>query len=342
MPEETILSEHEADEAVTLSEDESDFEAAFADDDNGNAEEQGNALDPGAEEEPPLDSDPGEQQEEGGTPEASDAPTDKDKGSEEEEPPADDSDAMAALEKYAQTRAASDGGGQEKSTGGDAGATKADNGEQQRQQSADQPKGQGQQPQKLTKEQIKGILDFAGDDLIPDTSFTIGDEEIDLSVLKDTPEISTAIKIGSVLAAQKFVNNLVARGELMTAKQVQGEMQSMRKELSSLRFWNEVSDKGHPDAKIINGTPEFQAWLDKQSGTVKKLASSATPEDAAFVFGAYKSEQAKAKVGEHDEAARKKKARHDALHKSTLRGRQATQQKGGKAEDFEAAFNEDD
>ncbi len=171
-----------------------------------------------------------------------------------------------------------------------------------------------------------------------------------MAKLLELPEVS-GIKIGDGTTIKDFaaeypeaVQAPVAIAKVLVDKiaaSMSQEMQKMQSAINGFAFWDGVQ-QAHSDARKVVKTPEFKAWVDKQSPLVRKMIHSEDVEDAVSVLDAYKEALAKDdKDGRSAEAA-KRKAAKDALHGETLRGTRGVQGAGGKnkaEDDFDAGFN---
>ena len=155
--------------------------------------------------------------------------------------------------------------------------------------------------------------------------------------LTEYPEVGqSAVLIGQAMA-QQAVQNLIQSGQVVTPD----ALQKMNTALTNMEFWQGVQE-AHPDGRKIAASPEFRAWLGKQSKMVQAMGSSVDKQDGIVIIDAYKEHLAKAakevKTGQETD----KKTKRDDLHKETLRGRQGADTTGGDKgkDDFGAGFTE--
>lgn len=117
------------------------------------------------------------------------------------------------------------------------------------------------------------------------------------------------------------------------------EMSKIVGQVENMQFWEGVHG-AHSDGKKVAASPEFRAWVAKQSPLVQNLMVSKNVADGIAVLDAYKESLAKAGKKEKDAVAAKQKGARDALHGESLRGQ------GGVAattvkdqDDFDAGFD---
>jgi hypothetical protein len=209
---------------------------------------------------------------------------------------------------------------------------------------ADQPPGEQQPPVKtrLTKEQLSQHLAVISDDELPEGEVTIGDSTFNFKELReDDPEVYNAMKVMSSIAGAKYLNAAVQSGKLVTVdavKELKAEVENVR---DLLNFSTEMTSRGHGDFLGIIHSDKYQKWIEGESEGVKMLASSSDPDDSVKVLNYYKESVGKAKVSDHDKAAKDKHSRKNDLLKGTKTTKPAGPAKKKTDEnDDEAAFNE--
>lgn len=195
---------------------------------------------------------------------------------------------------------------------------------------------------KWTKENVQQHLNLITDDELPDGEIVIGDSTIDLKELKkDDPETFDAIKVVSSVTAGKYVNGLLRSGHVVTAKAMNDFKEEMLGYVGGLNFWMDVLQQ-HPDARQIENSDNYKAWLEKQSDGIKTMAEG-TPPDFVKVLNLFKEQIAQADADKHDDKLDKEKQKTDALHKSSMKpaasSKKSPKPKADKGDD-EAAFDE--
>lgn len=178
---------------------------------------------------------------------------------------------------------------------------------------------------KLTKEQIANYLDGISDDILPDETFIIGNDEINLKEFaEEMPDQFATVKVLSHIIAEKAVAEALKGEKFVTEKGFQEKLDIYEATLSAYAWWDTVRDV-HPDARKIKDSKEFQEWLEGKDDATKRLASmTAEPEDAILVLNYYKEDIAKKAVKEHDDKAKDEKKKVDDLHKETMRSKSET------------------
>lgn len=261
-----------------------------------------------------------------------------DKGSKEESAatdagkPADDATAAGRLEARAKAAEAAPASGTDDAGAGggkpDAGKDSGTDGGGSDGKGAEKPKPDagGGKPAAmpdlsdlLAQPEIAGIKIGAGDG-----QTTIGE------FAKEYPEaVAAPVAIAKVLIEKA----LAGIGQAPT-----DEIAALRSTVATMQFWEGVHE-AHADGRKVVNTPEFKAWVGKQSPLVKKLVTSWDPADGVAVLDAYKESLAKGAKAKSDADAAKRKTARDGLHSETLRGT-GGQPKGDAKDkdDFDAGF----
>jgi len=175
---------------------------------------------------------------------------------------------------------------------------------------------------KLTKEQISNYLDGISNDILPDETFIIGNDEINLKEFaEEMPDQFAAVKVLSHVIAEKAVAEALKGKEYVTEKGFQEKLDMYEATLSAYAWWDAVRDV-HSDARKVKDSKEFQEWLEGKDDATKRLASTtAEPGDAILVLNYYKEDIAKKAVKEHDDKKKEEKKKVDDLHKETMRSK---------------------
>lgn len=174
-------------------------------------------------------------------------------------------------------------------------------------------------PSRLTKEQVASYLKSVNPDDLPD-ELVIGNETVNVAeFVKEFPDQSNAVVVLSNMIAEKVIKDKLDSLNLVDSAAIK----DLQGQLNLYAWWDEVT-MVHSDGKKVAASKEFNTWLDKQRLGIQTMGGpNGSPQDAIDVLDFYKEETAKANVGEHDDAARKKKKGKDDLMKGVLKGKQA-------------------
>uniref|UniRef100_A0A6M3IIU5 Uncharacterized protein n=1 Tax=viral metagenome TaxID=1070528 RepID=A0A6M3IIU5_9ZZZZ len=162
--------------------------------------------------------------------------------------------------------------------------------------------------------------DVVPDTMIPDT-VEIDGQSLDLKgYLTDFPES----KVLSAMAADRVVIELVKQGFLMTAEQHQQALQEAENRMYDHIFSERVMEDV-PKAFEISESAEFKAWQKTAKPGTQALFRSLNPRDHVRGFKKFMAEQgladATVKKTAKTNTARARKAKHDAIHSTTLKSR---------------------
>jgi len=173
---------------------------------------------------------------------------------------------------------------------------------------------------RLSKEVLGEYLGSLSENDLPE-EVVFGDTTIDLKDYAQTyPDEFNAIKAIGGTIAQGIVNKALEGGQIVKADDVNEKFDAMELKIAQLEFDTDVTEV-HSDYKQIKKSDEFIGWVNKQSAKIKAMAKASTPEDGIMILNYYKEDVAKASVKKFDDKKSKEKARHDNLHKSTMRSK---------------------
>ncbi len=169
---------------------------------------------------------------------------------------------------------------------------------------------------------------------------------------KQYPEIAQASLIVGGRIAQSTIEAAMKDGKFASAEKIAELTATIQSEMAHMEFMQGLIagtvDKdgnfvqGHADAKRIVGSPEYKAWIAKQSPGIRALEQSADPLDAIAIIDAYKESLGKTSKKAADEKAKAEKEKLDKTHKESLRSAQKAEdgETANSPEDFDAGFSE--
>ena len=163
--------------------------------------------------------------------------------------------------------------------------------------------------------------------------------EAEKDFIEDMPEVKTILE--KVL--KKVIKNVSpkedASDEILELLDEQaGEIATLRTQVALNRMvpeWESLVFDGNK--RLESGerkpNPEFWKWLDDQPDLYRALANSDNPTDNAAVLNFYKSERAKQKLSEKDEADKKKLDKVKDLHSHSANADKTTKREKKKIDD---------
>lgn len=175
------------------------------------------------------------------------------------------------------------------------------------------------------------------------------EDPVDLNETRETyGEIMAAARIETAQlfqhAAQRLLGEVTERVKAVLKDYDQSsrdpeDVKVVKAELAELRFWQPIL-AAHPDAQQIAESPEFKAWLPKQSPFVQKAAAQGGPEGGIKVLSAYKSQRANAAKAQEQHATAAERRIGLVQDGAPTRRAAATSTSGVDMDDFDAGWSE--
>ena len=203
----------------------------------------------------------------------------------------------------------------------------------------------------LNETDVTNLMGIVDKNEIPDKEFEVNGVKVNpREFVDDNPE---ALVVGGLMAA-KTINRMTKTGALVSGQALEQKLREHQDLIWGNTFAAMVT-MWHSDADDLVQTKEYTGWLDKQKEEVKALVKSGNPLDLIDVINLYKEEtitseddgKKKEAETEAQKKARAKKEKADKLLKKSKTSKKVAATLPGLSDmedvddDFASGFNEE-